>query len=251
MSVVQSSVRALRERGPVVFAGHALRQLGDRLLIREATRDFRDRREGIHNLDGALDLAFGFDFEGVTIAPLQIRSEIARLLQELEPRHARTVLEIGTANGGSLFLFCEAVAPDSHLVSVDLPGGLFGGGYEATREPLYEAFARSGQRLDLLRADSHDPDTKKRVEELVGGREVDFLFIDGDHSRAGVESDYLAYAPLVRAGGAIAFHDVHPGPSSLVGGVPEFWSELKAAVDHEEIVDSDAQEGYGIGLVKV
>ena len=110
MSVVQSSVRALRERGPVVFAGHALRQLGDRLLIREATRDFRDRREGIHNLDGALDLAFGFDFEGVTIAPLQIRSEIARLLQELEPRHARTVLEIGTANGGSLFLFCEAAA---------------------------------------------------------------------------------------------------------------------------------------------
>jgi hypothetical protein len=55
----------------------------------------------------------------------------------------------------------------------------------------------------------------------------------------------------VRAGGAIAFHDVHPGPSSLVGGVPEFWNELKATVEHEEIVDSDAQEGYGIGLVKV
>jgi hypothetical protein len=35
MSVVQSSVRALRKRGPVVFAGHALRQHGDRLLIRE------------------------------------------------------------------------------------------------------------------------------------------------------------------------------------------------------------------------
>jgi cephalosporin hydroxylase len=251
MSVVQSSVRALRERGPVVFAGHALRQLGDRLLIREATRDFRHRRERVRGVEGALDLAFGFDFEGVTIAPMQIRREVARLLDELEPRRARTVLEIGTANGGSLFLFCETAAPDAHVVSVDLPGGLFGGGYEATREPLYEAFARRGQRLDLLRADSHDSATKERVEELVGGREVDFLFIDGDHSRAGVESDYLAYAPLVRAGGAIAFHDVHPGPSSLVGGVPEFWNELKPTVEHEEIVDSDAQEGYGIGLVKV
>jgi predicted O-methyltransferase YrrM len=234
-----------------VFAGHALRQLGDRLLIREATRDFRHRRERVRDVEGALDLAFGFDFEGVTIAPMQIRSEIARLLQELEPWRARTVLEIGTANGGSLFLFCEIAAPDAHLVSVDLPGGLFGGGYEATRQPLYDSFARPGQRLDLLRADTHDSGTKKRVEELVGGREVDVLFIDGDHSRAGVESDYRAYAPLVRAGGAIAFHDVHPGPSSLVGGVPEFWNELKATVEHEEIVDSDAQEGYGIGLVKV
>ena len=251
MSVVERSVRALRERGPVVFAGHALRQLGDRLLIREATRDFRHRRARVGDVEGALDLAFGFDFEGVTIAPLQIRSEIARLLRELEPRRPRTLLEIGTANGGSLFLFSAVAAPDAHLISVDLPGGLFGGGYEATREPLYDAFARPGQRLELLRADSHDPATRRRVEDLVGGREVDFLFIDGDHSRAGVESDYLAYAPLVRAGGAIALHDVHPGPSSLVGGVPEFWNELKPTVEHEEFVDSDAQEGYGIGLVKV
>lgn len=103
----------------------------------------------------------------------------------------------------------------------------------------------------MLRADSHDSATKKRVEELVGGRAVDFLFIDGDHSREGVENDYRAYAPLVRAGGAIAFHDIHPGPSSLVGGVPEFWKERKTTVEHEELVDSEAQEGYGIGLVKV
>jgi predicted O-methyltransferase YrrM len=251
MSVVQSSVRALRERGPVVFAGHALRQLGDRLLIREAARDFRDRRERVHDLEGALGLAFGFAFEGVRIAPMQIPREIARLLREVETRRPRTVLEIGTANGGSLYLFCEAAAPDAHLVSVDLPGGLFGGGYEATREPLYASFARPEQQLDLLRADSHDSATKKRVEELVGGRGVDFLFIDGDHSREGVENDYLAYAPLVRSGGAIALHDVHPGPSSLVGGVPDFWDELKATVEHEEFVDSETQEGYGIGVVKI
>lgn len=251
MSVVQSSVRALRERGPVVFAGHALRQLGDRLLIREATREFRDRRERVHDVEGALDLAFGFEFEGLTIAPMQIPNEIARLLGELERRQPRRVLEIGTANGGSLYLFCEVAAPDAHLVSVDLPGGLFGGGYEAVREPLYDSFARPGQRLDLIRADSHDSSTKKRVGELVERGGVDFLFIDGDHSREGVENDYRAYAPLVRAGGAVAFHDVHPGPSSLVGGVPEFWNELKTTVDHRELVDSEAQEGYGIGLVNV
>lgn len=235
----------------MVFAGHALRQLGDRLLIREAARDFRDRRERVHDLDGVLDLAFGFDFEGVRIAPMQIPSEIARLLRELERRQPRRVLEIGTANGGSLYLFCEVAAPDAHLVSVDLPGGLFGGGYEATREPLYDSFARPGQRLDLIRADSHDLATKERVAELVAHGGVDFLFIDGDHSREGVEDDYRAYAPLVRAGGAVAFHDVHPGPSSLVGGVPEFWNELKTTVDHDELVDSEAQEGYGIGLVNV
>ena len=251
MSVVQRSVRALRERGPVVFAGHALRQLGDRLLIREATREFRRRRERVIDLAGALDLAFGFDFDGVTIAPMQIRSEIERLLHELERRRPRTILEIGTANGGSLYLFCEVAAPDALIVSVDLPGGLFGGGYEATREPLYAAFARPGQRLELVRADSHDPETKRRVDALLSSGDVDFLFIDGDHSRDGVEADYRTYSPLVTAGGAIALHDVHPGPISLVGGVPEFWSALKPTVPARELVESDGQEGYGIGLIDV
>lgn len=36
---------------------------------------------------------------------------------------------------------------------------------------------------------------------------IDFLFIDGDHTYPGVLTDWLLYAPLVKKGGIIAFHD--------------------------------------------
>ena len=35
-----------------------------------------------------------------------------------------------------------------------------------------------------------------------------FLFIDGDHSEAGVEADFLRYGRWVRPGEAIALHDI-------------------------------------------
>jgi MMP 1-O-methyltransferase len=42
---------------------------------------------------------------------------------------------------------------------------------------------------------------------------IDLLFIDGDHSYEGVVKDYLDWAPLVKKGGIIAFHDVGINPA--------------------------------------
>ena len=64
---------------------------------------------------------------------------------------------------------------------------------------------------------------------------IDFLFIDGDHTYEGVKSDFEMYSPLVRSGGLIALHDIVPGPEGCVGGVPKYWSELKA--DRFDIID--------------
>jgi predicted O-methyltransferase YrrM len=36
---------------------------------------------------------------------------------------------------------------------------------------------------------------------------IDFIFIDGDHSYEACEADILAWAPFVKRGGVIAFHD--------------------------------------------
>jgi len=38
-------------------------------------------------------------------------------------------------------------------------------------------------------------------------RPIDFLFIDGDHSKEGVSADIDKYAPFVRVGGHLFFHD--------------------------------------------
>jgi predicted O-methyltransferase YrrM len=241
--------RAVGAGGPTVFAAHVLRYLGDELLARAATRAFRGRRADVRDIPTALDLAFEFDFEGVSIAPMQIRSEIERLLAEVERRRPRTVLEIGSAQGGTLFLFTQVAAPDALLISVDLPGGGFGGGYPAARARLYESFAREGQTIELLRGDSHTAETRDRVTALLGGRPVDFLFIDGDHTKKGVETDFNMYSELVAPGGAIALHDIVPGSEVLVGGVPEFWQELRAGREVEEFVEDWEQGAYGIGFI--
>jgi hypothetical protein len=45
------------------------------------------------------------------------------------------------------------------------------------------------------------------------------------------------------------FYDIVEGDVSMVGGVPQFWNELKATYITKEIIKDKKQGGYGIGLV--
>ena len=134
------------------------------------------------------------------------------------------ILEIGTAGGGTLFWFTRVAKPDATIISVDLPGGRFGGGYPRWKIPLFRSFVRVGQEIHLIRADSHDPKTFETVKEILGDRKVDFLFIDGDHTYEGVKRDFEMYSPLVREGGIIAFHDIVPHPPQTGYEVSRFWN---------------------------
>lgn len=198
-----------------------------------------------------VDLIEGFGLGRVAITAWQVRSELEALLELVRAESPRTVLEIGTALGGTLFGFARVAAPDALLVTVDLPEGRFGGGYHPARGHLYRSFARGGQRIRLVVGDSHQPRTLERVQELLASRPVDFLFVDGDHAVEGVRADYELYGPLVRPGGLIAFHDIVPGDEELVGGVPDFWRGFKESRDVSELVESWEQGAYGIGVVRV
>lgn len=213
-----------------------------------ATRAFRARAASCRTLDDALDLAYEFDFGRIRVNPVQVRSEIATFLDRLAALSPRTILEVGTANGGTLFLFTRVAAPDALLISIDLPAGHPVGTYPPWMTGLYRSFARDRQEIALVRRDSLDPATVGVVKERLAGQPVDFLFIDGDHSERSVRSDHALYSPLVRPGGMIAFHDIVPGPNS--GGVPKLWSELKEGSRRsEEIVENWKQGGYGIGTI--
>ncbi len=112
-------------------------------------------------------------------------------------------------------------------------------------------YARARQQAHFLRADSHDPQTLKRLRVILNDRPIDFLMIDGDHTYSGVKSDFEDYGPLVRSGGLVAFHDIAPGPAENVGGVPDFWREVKSRFDHEEFVEDWKQGGFGIGVIRM
>jgi predicted O-methyltransferase YrrM len=220
----------------------------------------RRRLRRASSLEGSLDLAYGFSVGGVSFEPWQERSEIQAFLEMIADLRPATILEIGTSNGGSLFLLARVAAADALIVSVDLPHGQFGGGYPPWRARLYRAFATNAQMIRLLRADSHSAETLQAVREELGGHEIDVLFIDGDHTYAGVKHDFEMYGPLVREGGVIAFHDIVPataaGPRArngfdLQGGdVPQFWAELRAARDVSEFVEDWDSGRFGIGAVR-
>src|SRR5580704_6761254 len=136
----------------------------------------------------------------------QARSEILELAKILQVSAPKRSLEIGTNYGGTLFLLCTLSPPDAKIISLDLPSGPFGGGYPRRKIPLFRRFPRAGQQLHLIRADSHSLETKERVLQILAGEELDYLFLDGDHTYSGVQRDFQMYGPLVRSGGIVAFH---------------------------------------------
>jgi len=203
----------------------------------------------VKTIEQAVDLATSFKSLRTSIAPIQMIEEIVDLLRLVEGAKPLTVLEIGTAKGGTLFLFTRVAHDGALIVSVDMPHGDFGGGYPDYMVPILKSFARQGQSIHLVEGDSHKDETLQEIKKLLNGRGVDFLFIDGDHNYEGVKRDFEMYSPLVSRGGMVAFHDIVPGPAIHVGGVPRFWDEIKAGRTHKEFIRDVGQGGFGIGVL--
>jgi len=232
---------------------HAL--ITTRISLKFAAVMLRRETNKCNSIEDYVDLAFNifniFPIKLWKIKPAQVKEEIAELLRVLAKHKPKFILEIGTAGGGTLFLFVRISSPDATIISIDLPGGRFGGGYPEWRKTLYELFATHRQKIHLIRGDSHALATLNMVEKILKGRELDFVFIDGDHKYDGVKRDFEMYRRLVGKGGIIAFHDIVPGPPENVGGVPKFWNEIKHSFKHIEHVEKWKQGGYGIGLIYV
>jgi predicted O-methyltransferase YrrM len=186
---------------------------------------------------------------GWPIAPRQLRREIQTLLSVLSEKNIRVMLEIGTANGGTLYLFTRMINSNAKIISLDLPGGDFGSGYESFKIPFFTNFAQKNQQIFLVRADSHSPSSLSTVKSILKEQKLDFLFIDGDHTYEGVKMDFQMYSPLVRKGGLIAFHDICKHPPSMGCEVHKFWNEIKYACTHQEIISSQNQKWAGIGVL--
>jgi predicted O-methyltransferase YrrM len=188
-----------------------------------------------------------FKYRGV--APIQVRSELLAFASLIQERRPKALLEIGTCNGGTFFVLCRLADPHATVISLDLPGGRFGGGYGGYRVPVLRRMKRPQQRLHLLRADSHNPSTLGRVTSLLQGTRLDLLFIDADHAYEGVRQDFEMYSPLMKPGGIVAFHDIISGRVELVGGVEQFWNEIKTRYRYSEIIESPRQPWGGIGVL--
>jgi len=180
----------------------------------------------------------------LTIHTVQKHSEILALAQEVAQLKPRIILEIGTARAGTLLIWA-GLASDRVLTC-----DLF---HSPAQRPLLEALPPrdSGCQVSLLTGDSHTPEFKQRIASALGSEKVDFLFIDGDHTEAGVEQDYEDYKEFVCPGGLIAFHDIVAKQAIPTNQVYPFWERVKQSRDYEEFIDDREQTGFGIGLLRV
>lgn len=180
----------------------------------------------------------------------QVRSEIHGLIERLNLLAPRTIVEVGTHKGGNSFLFCHAVGSAERVIGVDL--------CVQNGEKLVH-FVRPRQQYFPLHGDSQSESMKQQVLSRLDGRQVDFLFIDGDHSYKGVKADFDLYAPLVRKGGMIALHDIVADHRTrfgretgcYAGEVHQFWDELRSRYRCEALVHDPEQDGFGIGVIHI
>lgn len=179
----------------------------------------------------------------------QIRSEFLELAKLVKQQNCKYVMEIGTFRGGTLFVFSQLAAPGATMISLDFHMSFFGKVYGALQKPLLRKFVRNGKSLFMVRENSHLRQTLDTIRNILQGHELDFLFIDGDHSYEGVREDFMMYSPLVREGGLIAFHDIADSGGSRE--VHRLWSELKQNYRHEEFIHVTGHRAMGIGVLRV
>jgi predicted O-methyltransferase YrrM len=179
----------------------------------------------------------------------QKQYEFECLVELVAMRQPRAVLEIGTAEGGALYAFAQAAHPDAVICSIDWADEL-----DEPRVPVsvLESYCQPGQRSVFIRGDSRLESTRDEALAAAPGG-YDFLFIDGDHRLETVTRDHELYAPLVKPGGLVGFHDIiqpsvrkidHQRPTE----VDLFWDAFKKPGRVWEFVDYSDSTWGGIGV---
>jgi predicted O-methyltransferase YrrM len=172
-------------------------------------------------------------------------TEFASLLRLLKRRKLKSIVEIGTAQGGTLYAWCKIADSDALITSIDLPGGPFGGGYTLNDIKKFKKYKKKNQTLYFLRKDSYKQETKNKLAGILDGRKIDLLFIDGDHSYRGVKKDFQLYSSLVKQNGLIVFHDILYHPKIPACKVDKFWNEIKHKFKNVEFIDKEDDRGWG------
>ncbi|MDE1865668.1 MAG: class I SAM-dependent methyltransferase [Candidatus Micrarchaeota archaeon] len=225
----------------------------DAILASSASEVLKSQyqRKRPKSMEALVDFAMNFDYRGLNFKPFQVRSEIAGLLKLVKERKPKVILEIGTAKGGTLFLFSKVAPRDARIISLDFPLYPMEKTLRKWRFTLFKSFADQSQKMYILWRDSHRQSTLQEIKDLLGGAKVDFLFIDGDHRYEGVKKDFEMYSPLVSKDGLIAFHDVVKHPPEQHSHVDEYFDQLGKRYKTIRIVENEKQGWGGIGVIKM
>ena len=217
------------------------------LAILPKLRESKRQLDQLHNLERVAEEVATRKGRGI-IRCNQNPLEIKALVNLLASKRLQTIVEIGTSKGGTLYLWTRLVQPGGLVISIDLPGEI--GSVRPVHLSVYRTFGQERNvEVQTLALDSHAPETIDMLRQILGDRTVDFLFIDGDHSYAGVKSDFFDYLPLMSPRGIVGMHDIAVSDRVLHKDVDQFWAELEGpGLQKQSFI---APRGFGIGVVEL
>ena len=179
----------------------------------------------------------------------QVREEIKALALILDLHNLTngTCLEIGLGFFGSThflwrLLFDEVITIEKNFERVREFG--------RNTKKYYGKFTLDDKRSKFYNGLSND---EKIVEQIYQNhKDINFLFIDGNHTYASALADFLLYYPLVKRGGIIAFHDT-VYTKGYNEDVPRLMDDLRSGkyTDGElQLIDIHESETQGITFFK-
>jgi len=131
-------------------------------------------------------------------------------------RHAQglgVAAEIGVWHGVTTCRIASELHPAGVVYAVDnYRPGRFGFNYQ--ERIAYRETRRFSDRIRFVLASSQVASV--RLGEKLGST-FEFVFIDGDHSYRGIETDWRSWSVLLAPGGVIALHDSRSTPSRPIG----------------------------------
>lgn len=131
--------------------------------------------------------------------PNQSRSELWEMVQLLNKHQPATIIEIGTSEGGSGVFwnyFCQK--NNGYFITIDV---------DITDKPRGK-FSNSITPVVFIEGKSQDQKVILDVRNKLQTKQVDFIYIDGDHTEEAVYQDIKNYIGFLKTGGVMAFHDV-------------------------------------------
>lgn len=155
-------------------------------------------------------------------------THILFIIRDLLGTECKKILDIGTLWGGSMITMMQHEHP-AYFVSIDMFNGFYKDLTGFDTDPAVgktntielvtenvEQYNQYSHKYKLVKGSSHDKKIIDEVYSLVSNS-VDLLFIDGDHTKAGVIQDWNDYSNLVSKNGIVVFDDHWSGELSHHG----------------------------------
>lgn len=171
--------------------------------------------------------------ERTGVVTVQERSELEHVFNLM--RGCSSYLEVGTAEGNSLFVLSQALEPNSRISYID-----FGEKHtETPRKEVIGKLSAAGREVIGIHGDSNDKKTLNRL----GDQSFDVVLIDAGHDDFNVAIDAMFYGPLAKK--YIIFHDVMlPDVSRAF----EWYRRQRSECESYRFVNS---ETFGYGILKI